>query len=95
MSHNQVTLSEAIDAFLRNPRIRAGVDEARVKQLWAQLMGPAIARYTTDIQLHRERLTLTISSAPLKNELFYSREKIKELLNRELGHEAIKQVQVQ
>ncbi|MFN8310989.1 MAG: DUF721 domain-containing protein [Chitinophagales bacterium] len=92
MKGNQISLAQAIDSFIKEARLQTGMDEARIKILWEELMGKPIARHTADMKLREEKLYLTIDSAPLKNELFYSRDKIKELLNRELGHEAIKHV---
>jgi hypothetical protein len=63
-----------------------------VKSLWEQLMGKTISTYTANLSVRKNVLYLTILSAPLKHELTFAREKIKTLLNEELGEEFIKDV---
>ena len=92
MKHNHITLGQAIDQFIQQFKLQDGIDETKVRELWGVLMGKPIAKHTTRIDLRENKLYLTVDSAPLKNELFYSRDKIKEVLNRELGKVVIKDV---
>ena len=55
-------------------------------------MGKMIAKYTRQISIYDKKLFLQIDSAPLKQELFYSREKIIKMMNEEAGEEVIKEV---
>ena len=64
----------------------------RVKSLWASLMGKTINTYTSQITVRKGVLYLSILSAPLKHELSYAKDKIRDLLNAELGEEYIKEV---
>jgi hypothetical protein len=89
---NEVTLGEAIDTMLKDLKLTHGVHEAQIQAMWEGLMGRVIARHTILIQLKGSRLCLTIDSAPLKNELFFSREKIKETVNRALKEDVLKDV---
>lgn len=78
--------------MLREFRLKPQLDETRVKMLWEKLMGKTIATYTSNISVRKNVLHLTILSAPLKHELSYSKDKIKSLLNEEMGEEYIKDV---
>jgi hypothetical protein len=89
---NEITLGEAIDEMIGTLKLSSGLYEAKIQSSWEVVMGKTIARYTKSINLKGGKLYLTIESAPLKNELFYSREKIKEIFNKELGAEVIKEV---
>ena len=89
---NEISLGDAIDAVLKDNNLIHGVYEAQIQAMWETLMGRSISRHTTQIQLKGSRLYLTIDSAPLKNELFYSREKIREVVNRELKKDILKDV---
>ena len=55
-------------------------------------MGPSINKYTTQITVRRNKLFVTIESAPLKQELSFGKEKIKKMINEELGEEYIQDV---
>lgn len=85
-------MGEAIEQFIKERHLKPKLDEARIKERWAELMGKPIAKYTTDVSLKNGRLYIRIESAPLKKELTYSKEKIKELFNKEMGEDTIKDV---
>ena len=67
----------------------------QIENVWEQLMGKAIARYTDKIQIVNNTLFITTSVAPLKNELLYQKEKIKERVNEALGENIIREVVIQ
>ena len=60
--------------------------------MWEAVMGRSVARHTTNVQLKGDRLYVTVDSSPLRNELFYSRLKIRDVINFELGTDVIKDV---
>jgi hypothetical protein len=91
-SHNQVALGTAIEQVLSDLHLSQGVFEARIESRWHEWMGPMIARHTTEIKLQHKRLYVVVDSAALRNELFYSRDKIKEIINREIEHYLINDV---
>lgn len=66
--------------------------QTKVSTSWGQLMGTTIAAYTKEIKIHNNKLYLTINSAPLRQELSYSKDKIINILNEELGEEYIQEV---
>lgn len=68
------------------------LNETRIKMLWNKLMGKTIVTYTSNIAVRKNILYLTIISAPLKQELSYAKDKIRSLLNEEMGEEYIKDV---
>lgn len=89
---NDLSLQEAMQDMLQEFRLKPRYDETRVKMLWEKLMGKTIATYTSAVSVRKNVLYLTILSAPLKHELSYAKEKIKNLLNEEMGEEYIKEV---
>jgi hypothetical protein len=89
---NDVTLAEAMQEMLREYRLQAQLDETHVRMLWEQLMGKTIATYTSSIHVRKGVLHLTILSAPLKHELTFAKDKIRDLINSEMGHEYVKEV---
>lgn len=93
--NNEVSLKEAIDQMLDTYRIRDRINEVRIKNLWEELMGNAIAKRTSGISIHGEELLLRITSAPLKTELEYQKDKILTEMNRLLGGNYIKTVRIQ
>ncbi len=89
---NEQSLKEVIDQLIDSYKIRGKMNEVKVKNIWEQLMGPAIANRTTSITIKETTLYIKVSSAPLREELMFQREKIKELMNKELGNNYIAEV---
>jgi predicted nucleic acid-binding Zn ribbon protein len=89
---NEVSLGAALESVLTELNLRHGVYEARIEAMWETVMGNTIARHTSNINLKSDRLYLTVDSAALRNELFYSRVKIRDVINKELGKEIVKDV---
>jgi predicted nucleic acid-binding Zn ribbon protein len=92
MRKNEVSLGEALQSFLNKSRMKPKLTEVRIQELWEKLMGKTIARYTDKIQLVNRKLIITTNVAPLKQELSYSKAKIIQVLNEELGETVIDEV---
>lgn len=89
MEHN---LKDSIKAFLKANQLDEKILEVRVKACWEKLMGSGIAAHTTQVLLKNKRLYLTFDSAALKQELTYSKSKVIEMLNKDLGENAILEI---
>ena len=68
--------------------------EVRIQDNWEKIMGKTIARYTQSIQLIDNKLIVTTTVAPLKQELTYSKDKIIKLVNEMLGENIVKEVMI-
>jgi len=90
--HNDQTIKDVLHQWVNSLKYKNKYNQSRIKMLWAELMGGSIAGYTQDIQLIRGKLYLTINSAVLKQDLSYGKEKIKKMLNDELGEECVQEV---
>lgn len=91
-SENQISLGDALGKVIKDLKLKPRMDELKVRQLWNDLMGTPITKHTTSINLKGGNLYINVSSAALKQELYYSRNKIKELLNKEMDEAVIKDV---
>ena len=92
MSSNEQSLKNSIGDFLKTSNLSGKLAEQKVIDGWEMIMGKMIAKYTRQISIYDKKLFLQIDSAPLKQELFYSREKIIKMMNEEAGEEVIKEV---
>ncbi len=91
---NDYTLKEALQLMLGEYKLKPRVNAARIKTIWESKMGRLITQHTRAIDMRGTTLYLTIESAPLRSELLFLRDKIKDMLNEELGEEYIKEVVV-
>lgn len=83
--HNQQKLGDAIKEMLKLYRLDEKIDEHLIIRSWEKVVGPMIARHTTDIYISNKKLVVTIDSAPLRQELLYARNKIIQDLNAMVG----------
>jgi predicted nucleic acid-binding Zn ribbon protein len=90
--YDEKTLKEALLELINQYRLKQGISEAQIKAAWSSLMGPSIAKHTTQVRVIRRKLYLLIDSPSLCQELFYGREKIRKMLNEELGEEYLEEV---
>lgn len=88
----EISLQDAIQQFLQKSRLKSGIQALRIEEIWENIMGKTVAKYTDKIQIINHTLYITSSVAPLKNELLYQKEKIIERINEALGEKIIKDV---
>ena len=88
----EISLQDAIKQFLNQSRLRQGIQSLRIEDIWEEIMGKTIAKYTDKIQIINRTLYITSTVAPLKNELLYQKEKFIERVNEALGEKLVKEV---
>ncbi|HEY8387596.1 MAG TPA: DUF721 domain-containing protein [Parasegetibacter sp.] len=90
----QYSLGEALEQFLKKSRLKANVQALQIEDIWEQVMGKTIAKYTEKIQIYNKSLVITTTVAPLRQELMYQKEKIIQRINEIMGDNTINEVQV-
>lgn len=90
---DQSTLGDVLKEFISSRRkLQVGLNKVSARDAWQDVMGEAISKYTTEVLLDRDTLYVRLSSSVLREELSYGKEKILNLLNKELGKELIKKL---
>ncbi len=88
----QYSLGEALNELLNKSRIKGDIQALRIDGVWEEIMGKTVARYTDKLHIIGDKLIISTTVAPLKNELIYQREKIIQRVNEALGQKIIKEV---
>ena len=88
----EYSLGDALKKFLEKSKFRGSIQALQITDVWENIMGRTIAKYTEKIQIHGQTLYITTSVAPLKQELNYQKEKIIERVNEALGEKTIREV---
>ena len=91
----QYHIGDAIRRFLQESRIKGGIQALQIEEVWEQVMGKTVARYTQQIKVINRTLFITTNVAPLKQELLYQKEKIKLRVNEALGEKVIDEIVIQ
>jgi len=89
---SEISLQDAIQQFLKKSRLKSGIQALRIEEVWEELMGKTIAKYTDKIQIINHTLFITTAVAPLKNELLYQKQNIIERVNEAMGEKLITEV---
>ena len=88
----EYSISDAMKKFLEGSRIKGGIQALQIEDVWENIMGKTVARYTDKLQIIGDKLIITTNVAPLKNELIYQKEKIKQRVNEALGQNVVGEV---
>ncbi|MBU7577165.1 DUF721 domain-containing protein [Flavihumibacter sp. RY-1] len=91
----EFSLGEAIQQFLQKSRLKGSVQALQITDVWEQIMGKTVARYTESIKIYGDKLYISTSVAPLKQELLFQKEHIINRVNEALGEKIIKEVIIQ
>ncbi len=67
-------------------------DEQRAAYLWAEVVGPTVNRLTTRRYIADGVLHVFISSAPLKSELSFLVDTLRERINDAVGRQIVKSI---
>ncbi|MEO6488638.1 MAG: DUF721 domain-containing protein [Ferruginibacter sp.] len=89
---SELSFQDAMQQFLKHSRLKNGIQAVRIEELWEEMMGKTIARYTDKIQIIGTTLFINTTVAPLKNELLYQKDKIIERINESMREVVIKEV---
>ena len=81
-------LAEMLESFHLDQKFR----QKKMITSWEKIMGAAVAHRTTELIFRNKKLFVYLNSASLREELFNSREKIKDLLNEEAGAEIVDEI---
>jgi hypothetical protein len=91
----QYKIGDAIKQFLNQSRLKGEIQALQIEDVWENIMGKTIARYTENLKVINRTLFITTHVAPLKQELMYQKEKIKLRVNEALGDKVIDDVVIQ
>ena len=86
------SVSKVLDEIIQSKALNNGITNARINELWFKLMGNNIFNYTEKISLKGKTLFVSLNNAALREELNYGKEKIKKMINDQLGKNTIGKV---
>jgi len=70
------SIGEAIKLLLEKSKWKHKVNELRMQQEWEEIVGKTIARYTRNVVLKGETLTIYTDVAALKQELYFGKQQL-------------------
>lgn len=87
-------IASVIDSAIAQAGLTDTMNEQRASYLWSEVVGAVINRATIRRYVENGTLHVYITSAPLKNELAFLRDKIIAQLNSLVGTDVIKDIKI-
>jgi hypothetical protein len=93
LQNDESSISEVIKLFMeQNKKLSKGLTKSNIKDTWAKVMGPGVCSYTHAIELKGTTLYVALTSAIIREELSYGRQKIIKMINEDLGENIVKDI---
>lgn len=88
----EYSLGDAMKQFLKHSRLKGYVQAMQIEEVWENIMGKTVAKYTESIHIYGDKLYIKTHVAPLKSELGYQKAAILQRVNEALGEKIVKEV---
>jgi len=85
-------LGDVMGALIQRMGIQTKIDEARVIETWAIMVGPSVNGVTDKVWINKGRLYVKITSAAWRQELHLRRRAWCERLNQTLGEDLVREI---
>ena len=86
------SIGDVLKEFMQVNKLQTGMDKIDVRDAWKNLMGVGVNNYTREIMLRGTTLYVELTSAVLREELSFGKDKIVKMINVELGREVVTNV---
>jgi len=86
------SLKDTIKEFLKTYKLEEKINQVHVQEIWERLMGKTISDHTTKIYIVKKTLHLKFDSAALRQEMSYAKEKVIDMINKEMGEKVIEEI---
>ena len=87
-------LKDLIPRMLEENDLQKGMHKMLVREVWEEVMGPGVANSTQDVILTTETLIVKLSSAALREELEYGKEKIRRMMDENVKGARIQSIRL-
>lgn len=90
--NNESSISDVLKVIIQDNKLQSGIDQVSVKEAWVSLMGNGVNSYTKNVVLKGSTLYVELTSAVLREELSYGKDKIIKMINEEFRRDLVKEV---
>lgn len=90
--NNESAVGDILNEIIKSSKLESGLNQVSVVDAWKNLMGNGVNNYTRTVALRNGTLYVELTSAVLREELSYGKDKIIKMINEELGKEVVKDV---
>lgn len=87
--NNESSIGDVLKEIIEKNKLQPGIDQIAVKDAWKNLMGNGVNTYTRNVLLKGNTLYVELTSAVLREELSYGKDKIIRMINEELRRDVV------
>ncbi len=87
--NNESSVGDVLKQIIQVNKLQPGIDQIAVKEAWKNLMGNGVNSYTKNVVLKGSTLYVELTSAVLREELSYGKDKIIKMINDELRRDIV------
>jgi hypothetical protein len=87
--NNEGSIGDVLKEIIEKNKLQPGIDQIAVKDAWKNLMGNGVNTYTRNVVLKGNTLYVELTSAVLREELSYGKDKIIRMINEELRRDVV------
>jgi predicted nucleic acid-binding Zn ribbon protein len=91
-SERTVRIDDLIDSLLRQRRWQSGMQTAKLKSFWAELVGPEIAAHTQPDRIYGKRLVILCDHDVWRTELQYLEPELLKRIAEGMGEGVVKEI---
>ena len=78
---NQSIVGDVLSEIIKINKLESGLNQVSVIDAWKNLMGNGVNNYTSNVALRHGTLYVELTSAVLREELSYGKDKIIKMIN--------------
>lgn len=86
---NTEPLRDILMRFLRQEGLETPLNQYRLIEAWKEVVGPSVARYTSNLYIKNQTLYVHLTSSVLRQELLLGRSLLVRNLNNKVGAQVI------
>jgi len=91
---NDESLGEVLKRLIKAYRLESKLHESQLQTAWEAAMGSIVARQTLSLKLEKRCLIVKMQSAAMRQDLSFSKEKVIQLVNKQLDSDYIQQIEI-
>ena len=92
MRKNDQPVGQVLREMVRELKLGPKLAQSELRSIWAREMGPMINKHTTEVSFRSGTLYVHVNSAPLRQELMFSRVALRERLNAQLSDPVVQEI---
>jgi hypothetical protein len=90
---NEKSLGKILEDVIKDNNLGDGITQARINEIWVELMSRPIISRTTKLRFINKTLTIYLTSSVIRSELDYQKEELKKQFNDRLGDTTIEKIE--